>query len=580
MDAEQRARLAVEDHLEEAAVVAEDLAARDLRIARHADFVRDLLLGELLLGRTHHRDLGDRVDAVGEARGRRLRLEPEHRADSKAALLRARRRERGETDHIARRRDVRHGRLVARVDGEASAFVGLQARLLERETFGRADAAHREEHGVDHEALAALELDRRASDALAAVDLLHGLAEAEGDALLPHLVDQFVDDLRVAELEQALVTVDERDLDAEFGEHRRVFEADHAGADHRDRSRELGQADDVVARQHRAVVGLDGRRRRLAAAGDQDELGGDLPRRGARVDEHGVLVDERRAAAEELDIVAHELPRDDIELALDDLVHAVDEIGHRGPRSLDGGAVLQRRHAGEREHGLAEGLARDGARVQAHAAHHALALDDGDTLADLRRLNGGPLARWPAADHEKVEFKAHREVRKRGRRRGVATPSAVYRTCRDTLAACLLIRLCTALSLSALGTFAEALLRKMCSGRGPSVRASFRGWRSTRRAPTATTRASRRTGVRWPSCARRATRPTAARGSCTRATFAAPRLTTSMCAWTGRMSAMCSRRVRRGIGWCCSGRSTRRATMLIFPTRTTAARMDSTTCWR
>ena len=281
VDAEQRARLAVEDHLEEAAVVAEDLPAGDLRVARDADFVGDLLLGELLLGRADHRDLGDRVDAVGEARGRRLRLEAEHRADREAALLRARRRKRRETDHIARRRDVRHDGLVVRVDGEPSAVVGLEAGLLELEPVGRADAADGEEHRVDHEPLAALKLDRRAADALAAVDLLHGLAEAESDALLPHLVDQFVDDLRVAELEQALVAVDERDLDAELGEHRRVLDADDARADHRDRARQFRQADDVVAREHRAVVGLDRRGRGLAAAGDQDEFGRDLPRRGA-----------------------------------------------------------------------------------------------------------------------------------------------------------------------------------------------------------------------------------------------------------------------------------------------------------
>src|SRR5262249_25968674 len=47
--AEQAAVVAVEDHLEETAVVAHDLPARDLPVARHPGLVGDLLLGQLVL---------------------------------------------------------------------------------------------------------------------------------------------------------------------------------------------------------------------------------------------------------------------------------------------------------------------------------------------------------------------------------------------------------------------------------------------------------------------------------------------------------------------------------------------------
>ena len=65
-----------------------------------------------------------------------------------------------------------------------------------------------------------------------------GLAEAELHVALSHLVNQLVDDLGVDELERSVALVDDRHLDAERREHRRVFDADDAGADHGERSRE------------------------------------------------------------------------------------------------------------------------------------------------------------------------------------------------------------------------------------------------------------------------------------------------------------------------------------------------------
>ena len=61
--------------------------------------------------------------------------------------------------------------------------------------------------------------------------VLDGLAEAELDVPLAHLVNQLVDDLGVDELERPVALVDDRDFHAERREHRRVLDADHAGAD-------------------------------------------------------------------------------------------------------------------------------------------------------------------------------------------------------------------------------------------------------------------------------------------------------------------------------------------------------------
>ena len=72
MHAEQLAGFAMEEHLEEAAVVAEDLSACDFAVACDADFVGDLCLRKFFFGCAHHRDLWNCVDAVRESRAHRL----------------------------------------------------------------------------------------------------------------------------------------------------------------------------------------------------------------------------------------------------------------------------------------------------------------------------------------------------------------------------------------------------------------------------------------------------------------------------------------------------------------------------
>jgi hypothetical protein len=54
--------------------------------------------------------------------------------------------------------------------------------------------------------------------------------------------------------------------------------------------------------------------------------------------------------------------------------------------------------------GVAEGLARDRAPMRAAAADRVEPLDDGDLLAMLDGLHGGPFAAGPAADHENIEM--------------------------------------------------------------------------------------------------------------------------------------------------------------------------------
>jgi hypothetical protein len=59
-------RVPVEDQLQEAAAVADDLAARDLLVVGLAHLVGDAVARELLPVAAHRGDLGDRVDLLPE----------------------------------------------------------------------------------------------------------------------------------------------------------------------------------------------------------------------------------------------------------------------------------------------------------------------------------------------------------------------------------------------------------------------------------------------------------------------------------------------------------------------------------
>src|SRR5262249_17731028 len=104
---------------------------RDLSIARHADLIRYALARELELGRAHHRQLRDGVDADGEVPGHRRRLPAERVTRGEAALLRRGRREARIADDVARGVDVRDGRAERLVHGQPAALVGDEPGRLE-----------------------------------------------------------------------------------------------------------------------------------------------------------------------------------------------------------------------------------------------------------------------------------------------------------------------------------------------------------------------------------------------------------------------------------------------------------------
>src|SRR3954447_24645420 len=93
---EQLPSVPQKQHLEEAAVVAENLAACDLPVACYASFIRNATFRQLMLRGSNHRDLRDRVNADGKVLGHRTCWDAEGVTGCEAPLLRGGRRQTGE----------------------------------------------------------------------------------------------------------------------------------------------------------------------------------------------------------------------------------------------------------------------------------------------------------------------------------------------------------------------------------------------------------------------------------------------------------------------------------------------------
>ena len=246
-------RVPVEDQLQQARPVADDLAARDLLVVRLADLVGDAVAGQLLLGAPDGRDLGDRVDRVRHERGDAMRRDPERVTGGEAALLEGGRGEAGKADDVADRVDVRNGCAVVLVDDQAPAPIGGEPGRVEVEPARGPAATDRVQRLLGDDVLAADQVDADLAVALLVhVESADLLSEPEGHAALAHVEGQSVHDLGVDEREQARALVDERHPDPERREHARVLEADHTGADHGHRARQPVERDRVVAGDDRA----------------------------------------------------------------------------------------------------------------------------------------------------------------------------------------------------------------------------------------------------------------------------------------------------------------------------------------
>ena len=169
------------------------------------------------------------------------------------------------------------------------------------------------------------------------------------------------------------------------------------GAHDHHRPRHPLQVDDPVGIHDGALVELDAAGPGGPGAGGDHDLvgGGPADPAVAVVDLHRVRVDEMPGAGEHRDPVAGQLAADHVDLPADDVLGAGGQVGD-GDLVLDPVALpvhLPLVQAGQVQDRLAQGLGRDRAGVEAHAADHVLALDDRHLPARASRRRSPPSGR-------------------------------------------------------------------------------------------------------------------------------------------------------------------------------------------
>ena len=127
VDPQDLAGLAVKNQLEASGGIAADLAAGDLAIIRHADFIGNVFVGELLLGLADEGDFGNGVDPVRIGAPDSISPAVEGARGGDPALFHRDRREARETDDVADGENVRLLGAVIGVHFDAPAVVGFQA---------------------------------------------------------------------------------------------------------------------------------------------------------------------------------------------------------------------------------------------------------------------------------------------------------------------------------------------------------------------------------------------------------------------------------------------------------------------
>jgi hypothetical protein len=143
---------------------------------------------------------------------------------------------------------------------------------------------------------------------------------------------------------------------------------------------------------------------RPRAASDQNVIRVKQVRFGRALHFDRVGVQELRGAAKQVDPVAAQLVANDAGFAFHDLRHAGGQIAN-GDAVLDDVIVSVKRamaESGEVKNGFAQGLAGDGAAVDANAADHVVSIHHGHALAELRGGDSAFLTRGPASNYDEV----------------------------------------------------------------------------------------------------------------------------------------------------------------------------------
>ena len=394
-----------EEHFQHAMFEPHDMAARGFAEARDADLIGDATLLHFFFGHAAGGNLGHGIDAIGVPGALAQGGHAERVAGGDAALLQRGGGEARVADDIARGIDMAELGLVGlAVDLDPAAMIGLEPDGGEVELLrGAHPAGGKEQHFRAHMAAVAHgDLDMVAR----VLDFLDGRAEAEIDAVFADLMGEFLNERAVDEVEKAVARLDQGDAHVEGCEHRGIFDADDAGADHGEAARDAGQFEELVAVDDGGaveghIIGPVG----AGAGGDQESVGGEaggLARLGGHFD--GLGASEPRQPVERVDMVAVELMFEHIDLVIERHMQARFEVLRLDVVLHPVGSAIEAAFApaGEVEHRFAQGFRRDRAGMDRDAAEPVLAVDDQHAAFELAGLNGGRASGGAGADDDEI----------------------------------------------------------------------------------------------------------------------------------------------------------------------------------
>jgi hypothetical protein len=311
----------------------------------------------------------------------------------------------GKADDVAGGVDVGHGGLERVVDFEFSARIRLEGSGFQTKRVSIGLTSHAVEERARLNFLAAFEFGEDAVAGGVESDARDLFTETKRRAHLPKVIGERLDDFAIDEIEDRGTLIDESDFRAESGEEGGVLETDDARTDDDQFLRDAVDAGNLIGIDDVLAVEGNVRAVRRARAASDQKMAGPQERFLAVVyDFDCVRIDKLREALKDCDVVALELRVNHFRFARDDRLYPRREF-------LDGNIAIRvvavdalHGRAGELKDRFAHGLARDRARVDAHAAHHQGAVDDGDALAHFCRANRAFLPGRTAADHNEIKL--------------------------------------------------------------------------------------------------------------------------------------------------------------------------------
>ena len=185
---------------------------------------------ELLFGRSHHRNLGNRVDAIRNQVGRNVAADAKDVTTGESSLLHRGAGQRRKTDDIAGGINVRYRGPEIFIDDELAAPIGHQANRLQVQLIAVGLPSHGVKQRRAMDRLAALQLGEDAVAIVIEAHLHDLLAQPKHRPELAQLEAQALYDLAIDEVQQRGTLVEQRDLHAQRGEHRRILQSDDARA--------------------------------------------------------------------------------------------------------------------------------------------------------------------------------------------------------------------------------------------------------------------------------------------------------------------------------------------------------------